>query len=213
VARGVTIGPGVPSSYCIELNAHALARYAVTCQEAGVVPIVEPEVLMDGDHSIARCFAVTEATLHALFVALHHQGAVLEGLLLKPNMVLPGTDCPVESTVEDVAQATLRCLRRTVPAAVPGVVFLSGGQDEVRATAHLNALNVLDGSPPWALSFSYARALQAPAMRTWGGRKENVAAAQAALEHRARCNSAACAGRYTADLEHAAAASARQGRP
>jgi fructose-bisphosphate aldolase class I len=209
----IAVGAGIPSSYCIELNTHALARYAVTCQEAGVVPIVEPEVLMDGDHAIARCFAVTEATLHALFAALHHQGAVLEGLLLKPNMVLPGTDCPVESTVEEVAEATLRCLRRTVPAAVPGIVFLSGGQDELRATAHLNAMNVMEGRPPWALSFSYARALQAPALRTWRGQTGNVAAAQAALAHRARCNGAAREGRYTADLEHAAGAAAPKGRP
>jgi fructose-bisphosphate aldolase class I len=207
----IAIGAGIPSAYCIELNAHALARYAVVCQEVGVVPIVEPEVLMDGDHSIARCFAVTEATLRAVFAALSHQGAILEGLLLKPSMVLPGTDSPVESTVEDVAEATLRCLRRTVPAAVPGVVFLSGGQDERRATAHLNAMNVMEPSPPWALSFSYARALQAPALRAWRGRTDHVGAAQAALAHRARCNGAAREGRYTADLEHAAGTSAREG--
>jgi fructose-bisphosphate aldolase, class I len=199
----ITIGAGIPSHYCIETNAHALARYAVLCQEAGLAPIVEPEVLMDGDHSIARCFAVTEATLHAVFAALRHQGVVLEALLLKPNMVLAGKDCPHPADVQEVAEATVRCLRRTVPAAVPGIVFLSGGQDELQATAHLNAMNAMDGAQPWALSFSYARALQASAMRTWQGQASNVRAAQDVLAHRARCNSAARDGRYTRELENA----------
>jgi fructose-bisphosphate aldolase, class I len=201
--RGViTIGSGIPSHYCIETNAHALARYAVLCQEAGLVPIVEPEVLMDGDHPIARCFAVTEATLHAVFAALRHQGVGLEALLLKPNMVLAGKDCPSQADVQEVAEATLRCLRRAVPAAVPGIVFLSGGQDELRATAHLNAMNAAEGIQPWALSFSYARALQASAMRTWHGQASSVPAAQDVLARRARCNSAAREGRYTPELEH-----------
>jgi fructose-bisphosphate aldolase class I len=198
----ITIGPGIPSQYGIEMNAHALARYAMLCQEGGLVPIVEPEVLMDGDHPIARCFSVTEETLHAVFDALVHQGALLEGLLLKPNMVLPGKGCAHQVDVQEVAEATLRCLRRTVPAAVPGVVFLSGGQEEGQATAHLNAMNVLERKPPWALSFSYARALQVTAMRTWCGQPQNVPAAQDALAHRACCNSAARAGRYTAAVEH-----------
>ena len=210
----ITIGPGIPSSYCIEANAHALARYAVTCQEAGR----RPDRGARGAHGrrpLDRAMLRGHRGHPARVVRrLAPPGCRAGGVAPQAEHGAPGTDCPVESTVEDVAQATLRCLRRTVPAAVPGVVFLSGGQDEVRATAHLNALNVLDGSPPWALSFSYARALQAPAMRTWAGRSENVAAAQAALAHRARCNSAARAGRYTADLEHAAAAiGARQGRP
>ena len=200
----ITIGSGIPSQYCLETNAHALARYAVLCQEGGLVPIVEPEVLMDGDHPIARCFVVTEVALRTLFEALVHQGAVLEGLLLKPNMVLPGKDCAHQVDAQEVATATLHCLRRTVPAAVPGIVFLSGGQEERQATARLNGMNVLESSPPWALSFSYARALQATAMRTWGGRPQNVPAAQKALAHRARCNSAAREGRYTSELEQGA---------
>jgi len=173
----------------------------VLCQEAGLVPIVEPEVPMDGDHSIARCFAVTEATLHAVFAALRQHGVVLEAMLLKPNMVLAGKDCPHPADVPEVAEATIRCLRRAVPAAVPGIVFLSGGQDELQATAHLNAMNALNGVQPWALSFSFARALQASAMRTWRGRASNVRAAQEVLAHRARCNSAARDGRYTRELE------------
>jgi fructose-bisphosphate aldolase class I len=208
----ITIGSGIPSQYCIETNAHALARYAVLCQEGGLVPIVEPEVLMDGDHPIARCFVVTEVTLHTVFEALVHQGAVLEGLLLKPNMVLPGKDCAHQVDVQEVAEATLRCLRRTVPAAVPGIVFLSGGQEERQATAHLQAMTIRESAPPWALSFSYARALQATAMRTWRGQPQNVSAAQDALAHRARCNSAAREGRYTAELEQAARELARVDR-
>jgi fructose-bisphosphate aldolase class I len=199
----ITIGAGIPSDYCLETNAHALARYAALCQEAGLVPIVEPEVLMDGDHSIARCFAVSEATLRPVFSALAHQGVVLEAMLLKASMVLPGKACPQQADVQEVAGATIRCMRRTVPAAVPGIVFLSGGQDEVHATAHLNAMNAMEQARPWELGFSYARALQATAMRTWGGQAGNVRAAQDALAHRARCNSAAREGRYTPEMEQA----------
>jgi len=197
----ITIGGGMPSAYCIDANAHALARYAALCQEAGLVPIVEPEVLMDGDHTIERCFEVTEAVLSSVFRALRDQRVALEHLLLKPNMVLPGTDCPRQASVAEVAEATVRCLLRAVPAAVPGVVFLSGGQAEELATARLNAMNTLTGPYPWELSFSYARALQGPAMKAWGGEARNIAAGQKAFYHRARCNGAARYARYTPELE------------
>ncbi len=200
----IGIGPGLPTDRAILANAHALVRYAALCQEAGVVPIVEPEVLMDGDHPIERCFEVTETTLRTVFHLLPEQGVVLEGMLLKPNMVVPGKNCPRQASVEEVASATVRCLRRTVPAAVPGVVFLSGGQSEERATAHLNAMNAM-GSHPWALSFSYGRALQDSALRAWRGDPARVAAGQQAYLHRARMNGAARQGRYTSDLERAAA--------
>jgi fructose-bisphosphate aldolase class I len=200
----ITIGTGLPSDYCLETNAHALARYAALCQETALVPIVEPEVLMDGDHSLARCFEVTEATLRAVFSALSGQRVRPEAMLLKASMVLPGKSCPQQAGVGEVAEATLRCLRRTVPAAVPGIVFLSGGQDEVHATAHLNAMNAMEPAQPWELGFSYARALQATAMRTWAGRADNVPAAQDALAHRARCNAAAREGRYTPAMEEGA---------
>ncbi|MBI2468264.1 MAG: fructose-bisphosphate aldolase class I [Candidatus Rokubacteria bacterium] len=199
------IGPGIPSRYALGVNAHALARYAALCQEAGVVPIVEPEVLMEGDHPLERCFEVTEAVLHGTFHALHEQGVVLEGMLLKPNMVLAGERCPRQPSVQEVAEATLRCLRRTVPAAVPGIVFLSGGQRDELATAHLNAMNALPGPHPWQLSFSYARALQTPALRAWRGDPARVAEGQKAFSHRARLNSAARFGRYTPELERAVA--------
>ena len=199
----ITIGAGIPSPYCLDTNAHALARYAALCQEVGLVPIVEPEVLMDGDHSIERCFEVTEATLHRVFGALWDQRVVLEQLLLKPNMVLAGAQCQTQASVAEVARATVDCLRRTVPAAVPGIVFLSGGQDEQRATAHLNAMNAAGAAHPWALGFSYARALQAPAVKAWRGEARKVSAGQQAFYHRARCNSAARAGHYTAELEQA----------
>lgn len=197
----ISIGGGAPSAYCIDANAHALARYAALCQEAGLVPIVEPEVLMDGDHTIERCFDVTEVVLQSVFRALRDQCVALEHLLLKPNMVLPGTDCPRQASVAEVAEATVRCLLRAVPAAVPGVVFLSGGQTEEVATAHLNAMNTLAGPRPWELSFSYARALQGSAMKAWGGETRNIADAQKAFYHRAQCNSAARYGRYTPELE------------
>jgi fructose-bisphosphate aldolase, class I len=201
----ITIGPGLPTNRAILANAHALARYAALCQEAGVVPIVEPEVLMDGDHDLDRCFEVTEATLRTVFHALPEQGVVLEGMLLKPNMVVSGKSCPRQAGVGEVAAATVGCLRRAVPAAVPGVVFLSGGQSEERATAHLNAMNAPGVSSPWALSFSYGRALQDSALRAWRGDPARVAAGQQAFLHRARMNGAARHGRYTPDLERAAA--------
>jgi len=194
-----------PTPRGIEANAHALARYAALCQEAEIVPIVEPEVLLDGGHSIERCLEVTEATLHAVFHALSVQHVTLEGLLLKPSMVLPGTVAPRRAPVTEVAEATVRCLRRTVPAAVPGIVFLSGGQSDELATAHLDAMNRLPGPQPWPLSFSYARALQAAPLKAWGGDPARVADAQRAFLHRARCNSAARAGAYTPELERSAA--------
>jgi fructose-bisphosphate aldolase class I len=198
----ITIGPDVPSRSCLEANAHALARYAALCQEGGLVPVVEPEVLMDGDHTIERCFEVTEATLHTVFGALRHQHVVPEAMLLKTSMVLAGKGCSRQAGVDEVAAATLRCLRRAVPAAVPGIVFLSGGQTDVLATAHLNAMNATGGPNPWALSFSYGRALQDQAMKTWQGKPGLAAAAQQALHHRTRCNGAARDGRYTPALEH-----------
>ena len=169
-------------------NAHALARYAALCQEQQLVPIVEPEVLMDGSHTIERCEEVTGAVLHAVFHALFEQGVSLEAMLLKPNMVIAGKECPRQASVQEVATATLRCLRRHVPAAVPGIVFLSGGQTDRLATAHLNAINRLPGPKPWKISFSYGRALQDPALEAWHGRDENLAAGQQALYRRARCN-------------------------
>lgn len=198
----ITITPALPSVACIDANTHALARYAALCQEAGLVPIVEPEVLLDGDHTLERCYAVTVQTHSELFAQLRRQGVALEGLLLKPSMVLPGKACAKQASVADVATATLRCLRNAVPAAVAGVAFLSGGQSDEAATAHLNEMNVqAAGTLPWPLTFSYARALQAPALRTWRGRAENVAAAQKVLAHRAACNSAAAHGHYSVALE------------
>jgi fructose-bisphosphate aldolase class I len=202
----ITIGKDLPSQYCIDANAHALARYAVLCQEAGIVPIVEPEVLMDGSHTLEQCFDVTENTQFALFRELHRQRARFEHLVLKPSMVISGKDCAQQAGVQQVAEATLQCLRRTVPAAVPGIVFLSGGQSDELATAHLNAMNVQRAALPWALSFSYGRALQAPALKAWKGQPARVPAAQKALYHRAKLNSAACFGRYTAEMEKAALA-------
>jgi fructose-bisphosphate aldolase class I len=201
----ITIGPGLPTDRAIEANAHALARYAALCQEAGVVPIVEPEVLMDGDHTIERCLEATESTLGTVFHALRAQKVALEGMLLKPNMVLSGKACPRQAGIPEVAAATVGCFRRTVPAAVPGVVFLSGGQSEERATAHLSAMNAPGTSHPWALSFSYGRALQDSAIRAWKGDPARVAAGQQAFHHRARMNGAARRGQYTPDLERSAA--------
>jgi fructose-bisphosphate aldolase class I len=206
----ITIGAGIPSQACITANAHALARYAAICQAAGLVPIVEPEVLMDGDHSIERCAEVTEATLHTVFAALHHQRVSLEGMLLKPNMVLSGKSCPHQAGVQEVAEATVRSLRRTVPAAVPGIVFLSGGQSDRLATAHLNAINRLPEPKPWKISFSYGRALQDSALEAWHGRDENLKTAQQALSHRARCNGAASLGQYTDEMEASSASPAQR---
>ena len=200
----ITIGDGIPSRGCISANAHALARYAALCQEAGIVPMVEPEVLLDGDHSIERCYEVTEATLRAVFGALYDQRVVLEGTILKASMVLSGNRAAKRAGVEEVAERTLACLTNSVPAALPGVVFLSGGQTPVEATAHLNAMNAMASTLPWKLSFSYSRALQEPALKTWNGDAANGKAAQAALYHRARLNSAASLGRYSESMEKAA---------
>ena len=197
----ITIGKDIPSGYCIDANAHALARYAALCQEAGIVPIVEPEVLMDGSHTLERCFDVTELTLQTLFRELYLQRVRAEHLVLKASMVISGKDCPQQATVQQVAEATVQCLKRTVPAAVPGIVFLSGGQSDQLATAHLNAMNAMADARPWPLSFSYGRALQAPALKVWKGQPGNVAAAQKALFHRSKCNSAACFGRYKPEME------------
>lgn len=200
----ITIGQGLPSENCLLVNAHALARYAALCQEAGIVPIVEPEVLMDGDHDIEHCYRVTSEALHQVFRALHQQRVHLEGMLLKPNMVVPGAECPRQADIQTTAEFTLRCLQRNVPSAVPGIVFLSGGQSDEKATAHLDAMNKLATALPWALSFSYGRALQAPTLKAWGGVAAQVAAAQKALVHRARLNSAAAKGEYSAAMEKAA---------
>ena len=236
----IAIADGVPTPYCIHANAHALGRFAALSQEAGLVPIVEPEVLMDGKHTIERCYEATTATLHRVFDELFQQRVVLEGMLLKPNMVLSGKDAPEQAGPEEVAEATLRCFRsvvpaavpgivflsgyesaeqashdevaeatlrclsRHVPAAVPGIVFLSGGQSDEDATAHLSAMNAR-GSHPWELSFSYGRALQAAALKAWGGRPENERAGQAAFAHRARMNGLAATGRWSPDLERQAA--------
>ncbi len=193
-----------PSDACISTNAHALARYAALCQEAQLVPIVEPEVLMDGDHDIDRCAEVTEAVLAETYAQLRIQGVRLEASLLKPNMVLSGTDCPTQAGVDEVARRTVEVLKRCVPAAVPGIVFLSGGQSDLLATEHLNAMNALGETLPWKLSFSYGRALQAAALKAWGGNAGNVPAAQAAFLLRARCNGAAAAGGWSQDMEKAA---------
>ena len=200
----ITIGDGIPSDACIETNAHALARYAALSQEAGLVPIVEPEVLMDGPHTIETCEDVTGRTLERTFHQLFVQGVSLEGMVLKPNMVISGTECAERADVETVAAATVRCLTRYVPAAVPGIAFLSGGQSDVEATDHLSAMNRL-GPHPWELTYSYGRALQAPALQAWGGSADNVPAAQAAYLHRARCNGAARTGAYTQEMEPAGA--------
>ena len=199
----ITIGKDLPSEYCLWTNAHALARYAALCQESGLVPIVEPEVLMDGDHSIARSFHVTSHTLHAVFTELRDQRIHPEGMLLKPNMVLPGYESSEEVSDEEIARQTIQCFRRHVPAAVPGIVFLSGGQSEEEATRRLNAINAI-GPHPWKVSFSYGRALQASALKAWGGHEENVEAAQRAYYHRAKMNGLAQTGTYAPDLEQEA---------
>jgi len=197
----ITIGERLPTRACIDVNARALALFAALSQEAGLVPIVEPEVLMDGDHTLARCEEVTTATLDTVFSVLFEHRVVLETMLLKTGMVLSGKTCREQADVENVAEATIRCLRRTVPAAVPGVVFLSGGQTDVAATERLNA--ICRTSAPWKLSFSYGRALQDAAMKIWRGASEKIPAAQAALHHRARCNGLAVQGKYSAALETA----------
>ncbi|MEX0645212.1 MAG: class I fructose-bisphosphate aldolase [Parvularculaceae bacterium] len=194
----------IPSQYCVRANIHALARYAALCQEAEIVPIVEPEVLMDGDHDIDRCGEVTEFTLRALFAELFEQRVALEGTILKPNMVIAGKKCPKQAGVSEVAERTVNCFRRAVPAAVPGIVFLSGGQSDEEATAHLNAMNAeFRDRLPWPLSFSYGRALQAAPLKAWAGKAENVKAAQAAFAHRARMNGLAQLGDWSDGLERA----------
>jgi fructose-bisphosphate aldolase class I len=198
----ITIGNGIPSRGCIEANANALARYAGLCQEAGLVPIVEPEVLMTGGHTLEHCFEVTEEVLRTVFKQLYLQRVTLEGMILKPNMVLPGLACTKQETVEEVADITVECLLRAVPAAVPGIAFLSGGQSGELASARLNAMNVRFKSRlPWALAFSFARAIQQPALDIWHGKETNVSAAQQALYHRANCNRAARHGKYNDDIE------------
>jgi len=192
----ITIGKDIPTQACIEANAHALARYAALCQEVGIVPIVEPEVLMDGDHTMERCFEVTEQVLHTVFNQLHAQGVLLEG------MIVPGLACEKQESVEAVAEATVICLLRTVPAAVPGIAFLSGGQSSELASARLNAMNVqFKNKLPWQLSFSYGRAIQQPALDIWHGEEANVEEAQKALYHRATCNCAARKGEYNSEME------------
>jgi fructose-bisphosphate aldolase class I len=198
----IDIAVGIPTDFAIAANAHALARYAALCQEADIVPIVEPEVLMDGDHDIDRCEEVTDRVLDAVFHQLFAHRIHLEGMVLKPNMVISGKKCPRQASVEEVAQATIRCLSRHVPPAVPGIAFLSGGQSETEATAHLDHMNRI-GGVPWELTFSYGRALQASAIEAWGGREETFAAGQSAFAKRARLNGLARSGRYEAALEAA----------
>ena len=202
----ITIGDNCPSWNAIKANAHALARYAALCQEASIVPIVEPEVLMDGEHAthdIDKCYRMTEWTLRTVFRELYDARVVLEGMILKPNMVIAGQRSPKQASPQEVAEKTLRCLKDTVPASVPGIAFLSGGQSDEAATEHLSLINAIGGAP-WALTFSYGRALQAAALKAWGGRPENVAAGQRAFAHRARMNSLAALGKWDARLEKAA---------
>ena len=199
----ITIGDGIPTYTCLQVNAHALARYAALCQEAEIVPIVEPEVLLDGNHTIERSQEITEKTLEITFTELFLQRVRFEGMILKPSMVVSGKDNPRQAGVEEVAERTIQCLKRTVPAAVPGIAFLSGGQSAVSATEHLNAMNKL-GPHPWQVSFSYARALQDPALKAWKGEAGNVATAQRIFYHRAKMNSAARSGSYTQQMESAA---------
>jgi len=199
----INIGDGIPTYTCLKANAHALARYASLCQEAGIVPIVEPEVLLDGNHSVERCEDVTEETLRITFAQLSEQRVYLEGMVLKPSMVVSGKDNPRQAGVEEVAERTIRCLRRAVPAAVPGIAFLSGGQTAVSATEHLNAMQKL-APLPWEVTFSYARALQDPALKAWKGQSANVSTAQKIFYHRAKMNSAARNGSYTKEMEAAA---------
>ncbi|MDR3421926.1 MAG: fructose-bisphosphate aldolase class I [Xanthobacteraceae bacterium] len=200
----IDIGPGIPTFGCLYANAHALARYAALCQDEDIVPIVEPEVLMDGDHTIERCATVTEWLLNTVFEQLFYQRVALEGIVLKPNMVVPGKKSLKKASVEEVAEKTLRVLKACVPAAVPGIAFLSGGQSDEEATAHLDAINKL-GPLPWRVTFSYGRALQTAPQKAWSGKPENVGAAQRAFGHRARMNGLAALGKWNADLEKKAA--------
>jgi len=198
----ITIGEGIPTRACIEANAQVLARYAALCQEEGIVPIVEPEVLMDGDHTMERCFEVTEQVLHTVFNQLYKQGVLLEGMILKPNMIVPGLACEKQESIDEVADATVKCLLRTVPAAVPGIAFLSGGQSSKLASARLNAINVRFKSKlPWEVSFSFGRAIQQPALDIWHGKETNVPEAQVVLYHQAMCNLAARQGGYNDKMD------------
>ena len=197
----ITIGENMPTAYCMSANAHALARYAALCQEQGLVPIVEPEILMDGTHTIDESYQLTTETLYNVFYELVSQGVELEGMVLKPNMVLSGYDCSEQASVEQVAEMTVDCFLNTVPAAVPGIAFLSGGQSDELATAHLNAMNQIDNTP-WNLTFSYGRALQAPALKAWSGKDENISSAQDAFMKRAKFNSLATKGDFSADMEN-----------
>jgi fructose-bisphosphate aldolase class I len=200
----IDIGAGIPSYNCISANAQALARYAALCQDEGIVPIVEPEVLMDGDHDTDRCYTATEWVLKTVYEQLYYARVQLEGTVLKPNMVVPGKKSSKRASVEEVAEKTVRVLKACVPAAVPGIAFLSGGQSDEEATAHLDAINKIGGTP-WKLTFSYGRALQAAPQKAWSGKSENVAAAQRAFSHRARMNGLATLGQWKADLERKAA--------
>jgi fructose-bisphosphate aldolase, class I len=200
----IEIGDSIPSYACVRANAHALARYAALCQDENLVPIVEPEVLMDGDHDVDRCMAVTEFVLRHVYEELYHARVKLEGTVLKPNMVVAGKKCPSQPSVEEVAEKTLRVLKECVPAAVPGIAFLSGGQSDLDATARLNAMNQV-GNLPWPLSFSFSRALQTAPQKAWSGKPENVAAAQAAFAHRAQMNGLASRGQWKPELERQAA--------
>lgn len=196
----ITIANHQPTPRCLNINAHSLARYAAICQEQGLVPIVEPEVLINGSHDLARCERVMEQTLHAVFTELEKHGVLLEGMILKPSMVTSGIDNPNQADIDTVAEATIRCFKRTVPAAMPGIAFLSGGQSSELATAHLNAMNRL-GGVPWELSFSYGRALQEKTLTTWQGKTSNKELAQRTLLHRAKCNGAARTGNYSENME------------
>jgi fructose-bisphosphate aldolase class I len=198
----IDIGSGIPTYACIKANAHALARYAAHCQQADIVPIVEPEVLMDGDHDIERCYEVSEAVLKRVYAELYEAGVFLEGSILKPNMVIPGKKSPRQATPEQVAEETLRLFRNCVPVAVPGIAFLSGGQSDFEATANLDAIN-RHGRLPWAITFSYGRALQAAPQQAWSGKSANVPAAQQAFRHRAKMNGLAATGQWTRELEAA----------
>ena len=198
----LTISDDAPSSECVSANAHALARYAAICQEHGLVPIVEPEIQMEGTHTIEDSFVVTEEVLHTTFYELYAQGVTYEGMVLKPNMVLSGYECTAQASVDEVAEMTVTCLSRAVPSAVPGIAFLSGGQTDEKASAHLNAMNqLLNGGGPWNLTYSYGRALQAPALKAWGSSNDNVLAAQEAFYKRARLNALATKGEYAANME------------
>jgi len=196
----INIGDGIPSRGCISANTHALARYAALCQENGIVPIVEPEVIMDGSHTAETCYEVTSSVLSALYAQLDEQNVYLEGSILKPNMIVSGTECPTQASVQQVAEMTLDCFNKCVPQDVPGIVFLSGGQSDELATAHLDAINKM-GPHSWKISFSYGRALQAAPLKTWSGKPENVSAAQAAFTHRASMNKLASLGEWNTSLE------------